>query len=149
MVLYNWLMLSAIAEAKTYFREGYLSFVEPIDALRGWKLVLEADEADKHKLARGIFRFKTALFISFAGVLFPLGVLGDETHSLHVPIIGFGEDEDSTFLNDFFKDRRKRPHGSAAEFESRKADFHHVFFEGFHITIDIICARVDFIPQVV
>lgn len=55
-------VVDVLTEAHKFFLNGYLSLIEPIEQMKGWRMVLEADEPDANKV-KGIFCFKNVVFI--------------------------------------------------------------------------------------
>ena len=130
-------MLKAIVEFNRKFPEGKLLSFYPAKDFKSW-IIEFAPEALPQKepvVEKLRITLKNCLKIEINSVDYQL----KELPVKQLSIIAWGEQDDPKFLDEFFSQNKPKPYGVPNEHQDIKEQFHHIYFQGFEVDINVIC----------
>lgn len=145
-------MIESVKQAKKLFSEGILKEIRVAVDLKSIRFVMNPFSIDAEKFTEAIITTKTPIFFSIKGLSYQAEFRSEKPVDTH-EMFGWGEIDESQLLKDFFSgklqssDPNENVYGDAyGKPEDHKAlqdEFHHIYFEGFHAYIDILCRTVE------
>jgi hypothetical protein len=138
-------MLDKIRKAHNLLIEGRLEGAKPSENFKDWEIVLLPYEFDTHKLNKLILLLQDVIYIEFKGFMHQArGISGP----LPIKLMAWGEVEESPLIKSFFSGELNEGtsscvYGNPEKYSFMISDFHHIFFEGFDLYINVLCRNVE------